>query len=135
VIGTKSSTTAIARANSLLKYLRWVNDRDEVLDPQAEATSWEYVKHLKSSGAAATVGCTWLSSVRYAVFVFGYQRMEAIVNSRRITGQCDVMFVETDTLDQADPFTVSQVKEFHCLLDSDHIDPYDRAFDFDAYMC
>lgn len=39
--------------------------------------------------------------------------MEVIVKSRRITGQCDVMFVEKDTLNQADPFTVSQDKELH----------------------
>lgn len=38
------------------------------------------------------------------------------------------MFVEKDTLNQTDPFTVSQVKELHRLLDSDHIDPYDKAF-------
>lgn len=34
VIGTRSSTTAIGRANAFLKYLRWVNERDEVLDPK-----------------------------------------------------------------------------------------------------
>lgn len=78
VIGTKSSTTAISRANSVLKYLRWVNDRGEVLDPQAEATAWEYVKHLKSSGAAATVGSTWLSvSLRFWVPAHGSDCQES----------------------------------------------------------
>ena len=128
VIGTRSSTTAIGRANAVLKYLRWANERDEVLDPQAETTAWEYVKFLKSSGAAATVGSTWISSIRYAVFVFGYKLMQPIVDSRRVVGQCDVMYVDKDTLNQADPFTVSQVKEMHRMLDSDCMDSYDKAF-------
>jgi len=93
VIGTtRSSTTAISRANAVLKYLRWSNEREEVLDPQAETTAWEYVKFLKSSGAAATVGSTWISSIRYAVFVFGYKQLHAVVDSRRVVGQCDVMY-------------------------------------------
>lgn len=123
VIGARSSTTAISRANSILKYLRWANGRDEVLDPQSEATAWEYVKFLKTSGAAATAGSTWISSIRYAVFVSGYKKMEAIVDSRRVVGQCD-----KDTLKQADPFTVSQVKELHRMLDSEQMDKYDKAF-------
>ena len=128
VIGTRSSTTAISRANAILRYLRWLNDTDEGADPQTEDAGWEYVKHLRSSGAAATTGSSWLSAVRYAIYIFGYDNMLSIANSRRIAGQCDVMYVEKDTLNQAPPFTVSQVKELHRMLDSDSIDPFDRAF-------
>ena len=128
VIGTRSSTTAISRANAILRYLRWVNDTDEDADPQTEDAAWEYVKHLRSSGAAATTGSSWLSAVRYAIYIFGYDNMLSIANSRRIAGQCDVMYVDKDTLNQAPPFTLSQVKELHRMLDSDSIDPFDRAF-------
>ena len=69
VIGTRSSTTAISRANAILRYLRWVNDTDEDADPQTEDAAWEYVKHLRSSGAAATTGSSWLSAVRYAIYI------------------------------------------------------------------
>ena len=113
VIGTMSSTSAISRANAVLKYLRWSNERDEVLDPQAETTALEYVKFLKSSGAAATVGSTWIFSIRYAAFVFGYKQLHAIVDSRRVVGQCDVMYVDKDTLKQAEPFTPSQREASH----------------------
>ena len=71
---------------------------------------------------------SWLSAVRYAIYIFGYDNMLSIANSRRIAGQCDVMYVDKDTLKQAPPFTVSQVKELHPMLDSDSIDPFDRAF-------
>ena len=36
VIGTRSSTTAISRANSILRYLRWSDGHDDMLDPQTE---------------------------------------------------------------------------------------------------
>ena len=54
--------------------------------------------------------------------------MQSIATSRRITGQCDVVYVNKDTLRQAPPFTVSQIKELDRKLDSDDIDPFDKAF-------
>lgn len=71
------------------------------------------MKFLEDSGAAATAASSWLSPVRCAVHVFGYKSMDCICNSRRILGKCDVLYVEKDVLNQADPFTVSQVKELH----------------------
>ena len=62
VVGTRSSTTAISRANAILRYLRWVDEMDESADPQSEDAAWEYVKHLRKSGAAATAGSSWLSA-------------------------------------------------------------------------
>ena len=106
----------------------WFDETDESADPQSEDAAWEYVKHLSNSGAAATTGSSWLSAVRYAIYVFGYENMQSIATSRRIAGQCDVMYVNKDTLSQAPPFTVSQIKGLHRKLDSDDIDPFDRAF-------
>ena len=90
VIGTRSATTAISRANAILRYLRWVDETDESADPQSEDAAWEYVKHLRNSGAAATTGSSWLSAVRYAIYIFGYENMQSIATSRRIAGQCAV---------------------------------------------
>lgn len=128
VIGTRSSTTAISRANAILRYLRWSGEHNEEQDPQTEASGWSYVKFLEQTGAAATTGSRWLSAVRYAVYIFGYKNMECICNSRRIQGKCDVMYVEKDDLNQAAPFTVSQVKELHRKISDDNIDVYDKAF-------
>eukprot|EP00434_Breviolum_minutum_P005901 symbB.v1.2.005202.t1/scaffold299.1/size236002/14 len=123
-----SSTTAISRANAILRYLRWSGEHNEEQDPQTEASGWSYVKFLEQTGAAATTGSRWLSAVRYAVYIFGYKNMECICNSRRIQGKCDVMYVEKDDLNQAAPFTVSQVKELHRKISDDNIDVYDKAF-------
>ena len=104
VIGTRSATTAISRANAILRYLRWSSWTDDSLNPQSEGAGWAYVKLLEATGAAATSASSWLSAVRYAVHVFGYRNMECICNSRRILGKCDVVYVEKDVLNQADPF-------------------------------
>ena len=128
VIGTRSSTTAISRANAILRYLRWASEQGDELNPQSEGAGWSYAKFLEQTGAAATAGSSWLSAVRYSVYIFGYKSMECICNSRRIQGKCDVMYVEKDDLNQAAPFTVSQVKDLHHKLVDSNIDVYDRAF-------
>ena len=53
----KSRTTAITRANSLLKFLRWraeCSDNDGKPFPEQEA--WQYLREMRESGAAPTKG-------------------------------------------------------------------------------
>ena len=73
---------ALSNVNKILRNLCWVNETDESADPQSEHAAWEYVKHLRNSGAAATTGSSWLSAVRYATYIFGYDSMQSIATSR-----------------------------------------------------
>jgi hypothetical protein len=53
IIGIRSRTTAIARANSLLKFFRWGASATESDGaPVSEQDAWMYLSHLRSSGAS-----------------------------------------------------------------------------------
>ena len=64
VIGIRSRTTAITRANSLLKFLRW---RAECSDndgkPFSEQEAWQYLRELRETGAAPTKGTSFCQHV------------------------------------------------------------------------
>jgi hypothetical protein len=92
VIGIRSRTTAITRANSLLKFLRW---RAECSDnggrPFEEQEAWQYLRELRETGAAPTKGSSFLSACAYAFHVFGFNGLESICNSKSLRGLADLM--------------------------------------------
>ena len=71
VIGIRSRTTAITRANSLLKFLRWrAEGSDNDGKPFSEQEAWQYLRELRESGAAPTKGSSFPVSmcIRFACF-------------------------------------------------------------------
>ena len=72
VIGVRSRTTAITRANALLKFLRWRADNSDSDGKDfSETEAWTYLIHLRESSAAPTratsfVGlCLCVACVRF----------------------------------------------------------------------
>ena len=128
VIGIRSRTTAITRANSLLKFLRW---RAECSDndgrPFEEQEAWQYLRELRETGAAPTKGSSFLSACAYAFHVFGFNGLESICNSKRLRGLADLMHAVKAPLKQALVLTVRQVLMLHELLDATECNVVDRA--------
>ena len=128
VIGIRSRTTAITRANSLLKFLRW---RAECSDndgrPFEEQEAWQYLKELRETGAAPTKGSSFLSACAYAFHVFGFNDLESICNSKRLKGLADLMHAVKAPLKQALVLTIRQVLMLHELLDATDCNVVDRA--------
>lgn len=121
VIGVRSRTTAVTRANALLKFLRWradtsANDGKEFTELEA----WQYVVELREKGSAPTRGTSFLSACNYAWHVFGFSGLEQVCASRRIKGLVEIMHSAKAPLKQALVLKVSQVKFLHeKLLDQD----------------
>ena len=65
VVGVRSPSTLLKRANSLLSFLRWVasNGIKEV-NPFVESIAWRYMSHLKDVSAPATKGASAMSAFR-----------------------------------------------------------------------
>ena len=129
VIGIRSRTTAITRANSLLKFLRW---RAECSDndgkPFSEQEAWQYLRELRETGAAPTKGTSFLSACAYALHVFGFSDLEGICNSKRLRGLAtDFLHAVKAPLKQALVLTVRQVLRLHELLESTDCNVVDRA--------
>ena len=128
VIGVRSPTTAINRANCILRFYRWVADVSITgFHPFQEQVVWEYLNSLQQSHAAPSTGVSLLSAFRYAKFVFGFNTIEDILSSRRIKGLTDIMFVSKRFLKQAKVLSVSQVQELHRLVKCDGLCGIDKA--------
>ena len=128
VIGIRSPTTAISRANALLRYLRWAMGMfGDIYRAFREESVWSYFDSLATGGAAATTACSLLSALRYAKFIMGYGNFDEILSSKRLKGSADLMFVEKESLKQAKVLTVQQVNQLHKILVNDAAADYDRA--------
>lgn len=114
VIGIRSRTTAVTRANSLLKFLRWRadmtgEDSGKISEPEA----WGYLCELRDQGAAPTKGSSFLSACAYALHVFGFGDLQSICCSKRLQGVADLMHANKEPLKQARVLTVAQVRWIH----------------------
>jgi hypothetical protein len=92
VIGVRSRTTAITRANALLKFLRWRADNsDNDGKDFSETEAWSYLLDLRKNSAAPTRATSFLSACAYALHVFGFLGLEPICSSRRLKGLAEIM--------------------------------------------
>lgn len=127
VIGAKSPNTAIIRASSILRFIRWCSDRHaDVENPFYEEMVWNYICWLQDNDASATSGASFLSACRYAHYVFGFS-LESILESRRIQGATELMHQEKRFLKQAKVLTVENVKWIHEQVTNEEVADFDRA--------
>ena len=128
VIGVRSRTTAITRANALLKFLRWRADNsDNDGKDFSETEAWTYLIYLRENSAAPTRATSFLSACAYALHVFGFLGLEAICSSRRLKGLAELMHSAKAPLRQALVLTVSQVRFLHDKLAEQSCNHVDRA--------
>ena len=127
VIGVRSHNTAITRANSLLKFVRFVlEESPNISNPFQEDLVWRYFHFLKHSGGATTAAST-LSAFRYAKHIMGFSCLEVVLNSRRLKGYSEVLYSCKRKLQQALTLSVWQVKCLHLKLEDAESNEFDRA--------
>jgi len=124
IIGIGSPTTAIGRANALLRYLRWaMNMLDDIFLAFREESVWNFFAYLKYSGSAATTAGGLLSAMRFAKFVMGSGSLDEILASNRIKRSADLMLAKK----QAKILSVKQVVQLHHILLNGAFADFDRA--------
>ena len=127
VMGVRSSSTAITRANSVLKFLKFVLEEfPNIQNPFQEELMWKYFHFLKVSGGATTASTT-LSAFRYAKHIMGFYNLDGVLNSRRLKGYSELLYSGKRKLQQALTLTVQQVKSLHTKLEDSEADCFDRA--------
>ena len=128
IIGVRSRSTAVSRANALLKFFRWrASETEDDGKPVTEKDAWDYLCHLRQSGAAATAASSFLSSCRYAMHIFGFADFEAVCNSRRLSGMAELLHSGKAPIKQAKVLSVLQVLQLHSMLDDSSMNHVDRA--------
>ena len=128
IIGVRSRSTAISRANSLLKFFRWrattTNDDGK---PVTEKDAWGYLSHLRDEGAAPTRASGFMAACGYAVHVFVFSDFAEVYNSRRLRGLSDILYSLKKPLKQARVLTVSEVLQLHAMVNDEGVNHVDRA--------
>lgn len=113
----KASKTLYKRAGSLLKYIAFCKNRVPGVQafPVSEDKCYEYVKHLRSVGAAASVPSDFRSALAFAMGVVGLDGVKDVLESRRITGVAMSVFVKKRKLKQRKNLTVPMIKTLERL--------------------
>jgi integrase len=128
IIGVRSRTTAISRANALLKFFRWRADfTEDDGKPVTEQAAWNYVARLRADGAAPTRASSFLAACGYALHVFGFKDFDSVYNSRRVRGLAEIMHSGKSPLKQAKVLSVAQVLALHNLMENRTANFIDRA--------
>ena len=127
-VGVKSPHSVHKRAASFWSFVRWLDVHEPLSASRLhEVQVWNYMQHLKATGAPATKASSVLSAFRFAHFVLGF-KVDAIVQSKRIGNSAEQQLVHLRKLRQAKDLTVAQVLELHARLECGGLHAFDRAF-------
>ena len=128
VIGVKSPSTVIKRANSILLFYRWhaVNGDHEFL-PFNESDVWKYVLQQGADKSSATRSHAFVQALRFCHYVMGFEGALTCANSRRIVGQSHLQLAEKKPTRQARPLTVFEMKRLHSVAEDLAFSAVDRC--------
>jgi hypothetical protein len=139
VFACKATATLFKRANSFCQYLEWATNA-LVERPMlcTEIVVYNYMKFLRSSGAAPTKASAFVQSLNFAKHVIGLQCSSETTNSARIRGAVRTSLLNKRMLKQAEALYVTDME---ILEDSARFAPCTRDqvasghFCFEAYCC
>ena len=128
VLGVKSPSTALKRANSVLSYHRWHSTTYENCPiPFVENCCWMYLKHLKEIEAPASRAISFVQAARFCHFIFQVSGADSVINSRRIVGLADIQLSLKASTRQARPLSVEEVSKLHRIASSSETPLIDRV--------
>jgi hypothetical protein len=126
-IGVRSPFTVQKRAYATQGFKRWVElAEDFCADSFALATVTGYVSFLKESKASSHTAASFMSALRFARHVLGFQ-VDQLLTSRRVAGLSEQMLAAKDVYNPPPPLQVEQVLRLRELLRSEGMHPYDKA--------
>ena len=128
-LGVKSpATTAKQHADAILSLYRWsITQGISDLLPFSEPVVWEYDLYIKESNAAPTKFMTLTRALRFAHYIFRVQGASECIESGRVLGLADSLFVSKRLLKQAKPLSVAQVVKLHEICDDAKTHPVAAA--------
>ena len=120
-LANKATGTLLKRASSLWRWASWVaeNNKGTCFD-QREDSLYEYMNHLRDSGAAPTSASHFIEAMRFSDQMFKLLKMDlSFILSSRVTGAAHRMFLQKRKLQQAPAFSVAAVAVFEGLCNED----------------
>ena len=124
VFATKSPLTLIKRANSLQRYVNFL-DSQGALFPGDESLLYKHFCAERDCGSPPSRLQSVVEAVRFVEHVMGVSQLGAELLSKRVIGASK--FQVSGPRRQASPFTVGELKVLHGILESDVEDIWDRV--------
>ena len=124
VFATKSPLTLIKRANSLQRYVNYL-DSQGMLFPGDEATLYSHFCAERQAGSPSSRLQSVVESLRFTEHVLGVSQLGAELLSKRVVGASK--YQNSGPRRQASPFTVKELKVLHEILQSEAEDLWDRV--------
>ena len=127
-LGVRSPHTVSKRVSSFSHLVTWFLDETPKTSKSilSEQSVWEYLLHLKRTGAAASKGSGAVRAVKFFHHVLGFDFTRAL-GSRRIGGISEQMLAGARWVRQAVELTVGEVRCLHQLSTSSEAHPWDKA--------
>eukprot|EP00435_Cladocopium_sp_Y103_P013036 s4599_g3.t1 len=120
-LSNKATGTLLKRASSLWRWANWVasSNKGTCFD-QPESVLYEYMNHLRDSGAAPTSASHFIEAIRFGHQTFGLLKMSLSTTlTSRVTGAAHSMYMLKRKLKQAPAFSVGAVAVFEDRCNQD----------------
>ena len=124
VFATKSPLTLIKRANSLQRYVNYL-DSQGMLFPGDEVTLYNHFCAERQAGRPSSRLQSVVESLRFTEHVLGVSQLGAELLSKRVVGASK--YQNLGPRRQASPFTVKELRVLHEILQSEAEDLWDRV--------
>ena len=109
VEGPRAPRTAIKRANSILKCLRWHLDHYEKAWPWCIQSVSAFADSLKGSKGEGSAVQSLFEAIRFTYHVMGVPFPQQVLSDKRLQGRAKRLAFEGPDLRQADPLSAGQV--------------------------
>ncbi len=125
--GLKSPGTLQKRLYALRAFSDWCGTMGNInWLPLSESIAWQYIRHLKTSGAPATKAATFLEAARFGWFIVGLDGGDEVQSSLRARGLSSQLFASKRPWKPADLLTTEEVMKLHRFLENSQNNAIDR---------
>lgn len=124
-LGIKSPCTAVKRANTILRYLNWIQLQGQESAVWSRTQVILYLQSLESGKAIYSGGIALVEALKFSRFVMNIPIPDDLLTDAQIRGRSVRMASQAPEAKQARPLTVAEVARLERAMSSD-IDTIDK---------
>ena len=116
-LGVKSPRTSLKRAQTLIRYLRWLQQESDSWDPWSRKHCLDYIATPGPKGIVASRGTALREALKFAHYVLDFQIPLALLDDSQIRGRAERLQAEADEAASARPLTADEVRRLEKMME------------------
>ena len=116
-LGVKSPRTSLKRAQTLIRYLRWLQQESDNWDPWSRKHCLDYIATPGPKGIVASRGTSLREALKFAHYVLDFQIPLALLDDSQIRGRAERLQAEADEAASARPLTADEVRRLEKMME------------------